>query len=252
VHVVAPADTVRALIAAEPDLQTLPHPLEGNLTAELQALLSRADSLAIGPGLGRSAGRLDFVLAAVRLVQRVVIDADALQALAVASKPLLALCRERQVLLTPHPGEFRTLFPAQAGAMELDPWGAAAAASADSGATVLLKGVPSVVARDGQTRYTIAAGNPGLGTGGSGDLLSGITGTLLAQGLESDVAGALGAQILGRAADLAARRTTARGLRPMDVVAALPDLWRAWETLRRVGPAPRPPVLFELERPQVW
>ena len=96
----------------------------------------------------------------------------------------------------------------------------------------------------------VAAGNPGLATGGSGDVLSGIVGTALAQGLAPEIAAAFGAQVLGRAADLAARRSSARTLRPMDVVAALPDLWREWEVLRLAPPAPRPPVLLELERPQ--
>jgi hypothetical protein len=65
-----------------------------------------------------------------------------------------------------------------------------------------------------------------------------------------NIAAALGAQILGRAADIAARRTSARTLRPMDVVAALPDLWREWEHLRLAPPLPRPPILLELARPQ--
>jgi hypothetical protein len=74
--------------------------------------------------------------------------------------------------------------------------------------------------------------------------------TALAQDLAPPVAAALGAQVLGRAADLAARRHTARGLRPMDVVAALPDLWREWELLQVERPAARAPILFELPRPQ--
>jgi hypothetical protein len=56
--------------------------------------------------------------------------------------------------------------------------------------------------------------------------------------------------VLGRAADLAARRTTARALRPMDVVTAFPDLWREWELLQLAPPILRPPVLLELVRPQ--
>jgi NAD(P)H-hydrate epimerase len=108
-----------------------------------------------------------------------------------------------------------------------------------------------VVARSDSAPLTIAAGNPGLATGGSGDVLSGLVGTALAQGAEPQIAAALGAQILGRAADLAARRVTARALRPTDVVAALPDLWREWEVLRVAPPIPRPPVLLELVRPQL-
>jgi NAD(P)H-hydrate epimerase len=142
------------------------------------------------------------------------------------------------------------LFPALAATRELDPWAAAATAAGETGAAILLKGVPSVVAANQRQLLTIVAGNPGLATGGSGDVLSGLVGSNLAGGLEPDIAAALGAQMLGRAADLAARRHTARGVRPMDVVQALPDLWREWEVLYAARPAPRPPVLFELTRPQ--
>jgi NAD(P)H-hydrate repair Nnr-like enzyme with NAD(P)H-hydrate dehydratase domain len=82
--------------------------------------------------------------------------------------------------------------------------------------------------------------------------LSGLVGTALAHGLEPEAAAALGAQTLGRAADLAARRHTARSLRPMDVVQALPELWREWEVLRTARPAPHPPVLFEQPKPQTF
>ena len=81
-------------------------------------------------------------------------------------------------------------------------------------------------------------------------MLSGIIGTALAQQLEPELAAALGAQALGRGADIAARRVSARSLRPMDVIAALPDLWREWDVLRRSPPPPHPPVLLELPRPQ--
>ena len=111
--------------------------------------------------------------------------------------------------------------------------------------------MPTVVARPGQGLLTVAAGTPGLATGGSGDLLSGLVAAGLARGLAPEIAAALGAQVLGRAADLAARRVSARSMRPMDVVAALPDLWREWEVLRVARPAAAPPVVFELPRPQV-
>jgi NAD(P)H-hydrate epimerase len=163
---------------------------------------------------------------------------------------LRGLAEGRKVVLTPHAGEFRTLFPELASQRELDPWGAATRAAERTGATVLLKGVPTVVAPSRSAALTVASGNPGLATGGSGDVLSGIIGTALGQHLEPAIAAALGAQALGRAADIAARRVSARALRPMDVIAALADLWREWDVLRRSPPAPRPPVLLELPRPQ--
>ena len=71
------------------------------------------------------------------------------------------------------------LFPQLAGTLDTDPWGAAEAAAEETGATVLLKGVPSVVASAGRATQSIAVGTPGLATGGSGDILAGICGTML-------------------------------------------------------------------------
>ena len=252
VHAVAPAATIDALVGAEPDLQTLPHDFELPLSAGLIELLNRANAVVIGPGLGRDGGRLAFVTAIIRQSHAVVLDADGLNAFTGELPSLRDLAALHQLILTPHPGEFRRLFPDLAGGLELNPWETASRAAELIGATLLAKGVPSVVAAPGHPPVTVASGNPGLATGGSGDVLSGITGSFLAQGQSPRAAVALAAQALGRAADLAARRTTARGLRPMDVVAALPDVWRGWESLRLVRPAPRPPILLELEMPQRW
>lgn len=248
VHAVAPPDTVAALVQAEPDLQTLAHPFDRAPSEALLDLVRRADAVVVGPGLGRANGRRELVAALVGAARAAVLDADALVAFQGAEDALGRLAEGRGLVLTPHPGEFRTLFPDLASARELDPWGAAAAAAERVGATVLLKGVPTVVARRGSPPITVAAGNPGLATGGSGDVLSGLVGASLAVETAPEIAAALGAQILGRAADLGARRVGTRGLRPMDVVAALPDLWHEWEIARRGG-APRPPILFELAPP---
>ncbi len=251
VHVVAPPETVAALTQAEPDLQTFAHPLGEPPGKPLLELIGRADAVVIGPGLGREAGRRALVTALIGAAKAVVLDADGLVAFQGGAEELRPLAEGRPFVLTPHPGEFRALFPALSPIRELDPWAAAVAAAEQSGATVLLKGVPTVIAAASGAPLTVAAGNPGLATGGSGDVLSGLVGCALAHRLAPAVAAALGAQALGRAADLAARRSSARTLRPMDVVAALPDLWREWELYRLAPPLPRPPVLLELEAPQV-
>ena len=250
VHAVAPPDTIAALVQAEPDVQTMVQSFDQPPSVELLELIGRADAVVIGPGLGRGPGRRQLVIALVEAARAAVLDADALVAFSGAVAELAPLAATRSMVLTPHPGEFRALFPALASVRELDPWAAGAAAAGEIGATILLKGVPSVIASPGKPLFTIVAGNPGLATGGSGDVLSGLVGSNLASGHDPTIAAALGAQILGRAADLAARRHTARSLRPMDVVHALPDLWREWEVLRATRPAPRPPILFELPRPQ--
>lgn len=252
VHAVAPGDTVTALIQAEPDLQTRSHELRLPISGELAALIEHADAIVIGPGLGRGTGSAEFVLAVLEQAKTAVVDADALSVLQGKTAALPALASTRGIVLTPHHGEFRTLFPDYAQVQESDPWKSAAEAARESGTTVLLKGVPTVVAREGSPSLTVAAGNPGLATGGSGDLLSGLIGTFLAGGVAPEIAAALGAQALGRAADLAARRTSARSVRPMDVIAALPDLWRTWEVQRVAPVLPRHPVLLELEVPQLY
>jgi NAD(P)H-hydrate epimerase len=250
VHVVAPEASVAAIRESEPDLQTLAHELGGALSAALVELLHRADVLVVGPGLGRGDGRAEFVLELLAGARRAVLDADALVALQGRVEDLAMLARGRTVVLTPHAGEFRTLFPELSAARETDPWSAASEGARRAGVALLLKGVPTVVGHEGRAPLTVAAGNPGLATGGSGDVLSGILGALLARDADGQRAAAVAAQSLGRAADLAARRVTARAMRPADVVAALPDLWREWAGRGRVGVAWDAPVLARLPAPR--
>src|SRR5439155_1576842 len=94
----------------------------------------------------------------------------------------------------------------------------------------------------------LGGGNPGLAPGGSGDLLAGFTGAFLGGGSAGPEAAALGAHALGRAAEHGARQWTARSLRPADVLAALPEIWRAWASPQ--PPAGGPPILAVLEPPE--
>jgi ADP-dependent NAD(P)H-hydrate dehydratase / NAD(P)H-hydrate epimerase len=109
----------------------------------------------------------------------------------------------------------------------------------DTGAAVLLKGVPTVVASPGAPTYVVAEGTPVLATGGAGDLLGGMAATLLAQSGDGALAGALAAFAHGRAA-AAVSASQVRGYTLDDVLHALPSVWA-------LGPEPpRPPVLAEL------
>ena len=249
VHAAAPPDTVAALRSAEPDVQTAPLDLDGVPSAELLALVSKADALVIGPGLGRAAGRHRLVESLVRSAPVALLDADAITAFQGRVPDLAELASATPLVVTPHPGEFRFLFPELASVRETDPWAAAQEASRILGCIVVLKGVPTVVAHASGASYTVAAGNPGLATGGSGDVLSGIVGAFLAQGLSPAVAGTLGAQALGRAADVAARRLTSRALRPTDVIAALGDVWRDWNLVLAPTGSVHPPLILEVPRP---
>jgi hydroxyethylthiazole kinase-like uncharacterized protein yjeF len=249
VHVVAPGPAVATVAAAEPDVQTSVQAFDGPLEPATVALLERADAVIVGPGLGRDAGRRAFVTEVFRHARQVVLDADGIVAFHGGVAELALGARGRSLILTPHLGEFRGLMPELAASASVDPWTAASDLSSATGATVLLKGVPTVVTGPGASPITVAAGNPGLATGGSGDTLSGLIGTFLASGLAPAAAGALGAHVMGRAAELAAARLSARSMRPMDVIAACTELWRVWSASGDCRVA-APPVLHELERPR--
>ena len=240
VKLVAGPETIQAARASLPDVLTLESALGPELEPAAAEALEWADALVVGPGLGRAPARAPFLQAVLaRRPLPTVVDADAL---ALFVGPV-----ERPVVLTPHLGEFRAQFGDElADAAANDRWGAAAKAAQKVKGTVLLKGVPTVIADLRGPIHVVASGNPGLATGGSGDLLAGFIGAFLARGSAGPEAAALGAHVLGRAAEHGARQWTARSLRPADVLAALPDIWRAWASAKPLGP----PVLAELELPE--
>jgi hydroxyethylthiazole kinase-like uncharacterized protein yjeF len=240
VKLVAGRETLEAARASLPDVLTVESALGSELEPPVVEAVEWANALVVGPGLGREPERAQF-LAGV-LAQRArptVLDADALM--------LYAGQADRPLVFTPHLGEFRVLAGDQlADAAANDRWAAAAKAAQKLRGCVLLKGVPTVVADVRGPELVVASGNPGLATGGSGDLLAGFVGAFLARGLTAPDAAALGAHALGRAAEIGARQWTARSLRPADVLAALPEVWRAWSAVRPFGP----PILSVLELPE--
>jgi len=144
-------------------------------TADLAGLAARYNSLVVGPGWGRSDGRMELLRALWATDLPLVVDADALTAWKAAGLP----GRKAPVVLTPHPGEFARL-RTEAGA----PVPAASALARERQVTVVLKGsVTWVLAPDGR-RSVWDGRNPALGTGGSGDCLAGVVGALLARGLD--------------------------------------------------------------------
>jgi len=240
VKLVAGAETIAAARTSLPDVLTVESALGPELEPSAAEALEWADALVVGPGLGRDPDRGPFLKAALALRPvPTVLDADALT--------LFQGAAERPMVFTPHLGEFRAQFGDQlADATANDRWAAVSKAAHTVKATVLLKGVPTVIADLRGPIHVVASGNPGLATGGSGDLLAGFIGAFLARGSAGPEAAALGAHVLGRAAEHGARQWTARSLRPADVLAALPDIWRAWATARPSGP----PLLTELELPE--
>lgn len=199
-----------------------------------------ADAVLIGPGLGTTSdarGVVERVLRASRLPATV--DADGLNLFAGRPDELADLLAGRPAIVTPHPGEFGRLVGAPIEAVLRDRFEIATPLAAKLGATVLLKGVPTILTAADGTRHVSAAGSPVLATGGSGDLLAGMVVTLLAQTKDPMASASCAAWVHGTAAEVAGGGRV-RGVGLEDVLAALCTVWNA--------PLPRAryPVLAEL------
>jgi ADP-dependent NAD(P)H-hydrate dehydratase / NAD(P)H-hydrate epimerase len=160
----------------------------------------RVQAWAVGPGMGTDDDARDVLAEVLATDLPVLVDADGLTML--ARDPDLVRRRGAPTLLTPHEREFAR-FGDDVGA---DRVGAARRLAADLGAAVLLKGEATVVAAPDGTAYVNGTGTPWLATAGTGDVLSGIAGALLAAGLEAAEAGAVGAHLHGRVGRLTAER----------------------------------------------
>ena len=192
--------------------------LDKSAIPEILERLPRMDAVLIGPGLGLGTGP-EAVLTAVltHAACPVVIDADGITLLVRHMDILRG--RMAPTILTPHDGEFARLF----GPVGEDRMASARAAARDSRGIVLLKGHRTCIT-DGSQDYRNTTGNPGMATGGSGDVLAGILASLLGQGLEPLEAAACAAWLHGKAGDLCAEDLGEYGMLPTDLLGYLPRL----------------------------
>ena len=167
-------------------------------------LALRQDVIACGPGLGRSEGAASFVRALVeRSPVPLVLDADAI--LAFADDPGLLMGRdERHIVITPHPGEMARLVGKTIEEVQADRIGIASEFAATHQVYVVLKGHRTIIATPAGAVAVNPTGNPGMATGGSGDVLTGMIAAWLAQLLDADAACRLAVFLHGAAGDLAA------------------------------------------------
>jgi NAD(P)H-hydrate epimerase len=232
---VAPGN-VSAILSAAPSALISEWPKK---KTEISAEISGwADGVVIGPGLGRSDDSRELVekiLKDSRLP--VLLDADALNVFAGDSKSLAALLAGRPALITPHVAEFARLAGAKVEEVIANRFDIGRELARTLGATVLLKGSPTVIFAPSGERFVVARGTAALGTGGSGDLLAGIAGTLLAQTADSLTAACCAGWVHGRAAELC---EYVRGTSLEDVLYALPRAWNETE------PESAPPVLARI------
>ena len=207
VSVATRASHVSALLSSRPE--AMAHAVEDS--ADFAPLLQRATVIAVGPGMGQAEWGRALYSAALAVNKPLVIDADALNLL--AQHPQLL----RDAVLTPHPGEAARLLDVSVDAIQRDRFAAAQAIAERYAATVVLKGAGSVVTAPGEVPAIIDAGNPGMASGGMGDVLTGAIAALRAQGLIAFDAARCGALLHAAAGDAAARDGGERGLLASDL-----------------------------------
>jgi NAD(P)H-hydrate epimerase len=229
VQVATPAEVQPIVASFEPSYMTWPLPNDDDGLIDfdrarplIEKMLATATVVACGPGLGQSDGlrRLIHFLI-TKAGKPLLIDADGLNNL-VGQVELLASA-SHPVVLTPHPGEFARLSGLSINEIQADRVEQAAKFAASCRqTTVLLKGTGTVVT-DGEKYYVNDSGNPGMATGGTGDVLTGVIAALLAQKLPAFEAASLGAFVHGLAGDIARDQHGEVGMIAGDLVDALPD-----------------------------
>ena len=230
VYLACPRSVWSAVAAIEPSYLTLPLPEDshGRLAVpsipEIMAACQNADAVAIGPGLGQSEDLREVVAQIVRGVEvPCVVDADALNQL-VDRLEILASAKSIRVL-TPHPGEFARLSGLTTREVQANRETLAVEFAQRHRVILVLKGAGTIVTA-GHRLFINRTGNPGMATGGTGDVLTGLLTALLAQGANPFDAACLGCHLHGLAGDIAAEELSPLGLIASDLPKYLPRAWK--------------------------
>jgi NAD(P)H-hydrate epimerase len=231
VRVATPEEVLPIVAAGNPCYMTaaLPQDDQGQLAdraeAELLYLAQTNDVVAAGPGLGRGPALTALVLALLdKTSTPLVLDADALNAIQHQVSHLAG--RTAPVILTPHPGEFARLLSLDVPAVLARRQELATRFAHDAGVVLVLKGHGTLVT-DGRQLYENTTGNPGMATGGTGDVLTGLIAALLGQGLKPFAAAQLGVYLHGLAGDLARDAIGEVALIASDLLLYLPAAFRS-------------------------
>jgi len=235
VTVATPAPALGLLVAAvRPEAMAEGLPLtEGGALGKdaidrALALAESRDAVVIGPGLGQGAEVRAFVRELLSRCERpMIVDADGLNAASSAKGGSSPLRRRASTLVTPHPGEMARLIGSTTAEVQRRRVETARAFAVETGAVTVLKGQRTIVTdADGRAAVN-ATGNPGMATGGTGDVLAGILGALIARGVPAWDTAVAGVFLHGRAGDLAAARLGQEAMLAGDLIDAIPDAIRS-------------------------
>lgn len=200
----------------------------GNAFFSIREHLEKANAVLFGCGVGKGAD-INFLLRDILLntTANIIIDADGINAL--AQNIDIIKQSKGQIVLTPHPGEMARLCKTTVEKINSDRIGYALGFALEYGVTVVLKGANSVVAFENGDVYINITGNPGMATGGSGDMLAGMLVSLLAQGIDVQKSVLIAVYLHGKAGDEAAARLGETSMLPTDMIKELPTLFKQYE-----------------------
>ncbi len=222
-----PASLVAHLPPQELVCRALPETSSGTIghdaMAAIEAELKNADAVVLGPGISQNEDTVRLVQELVKQIDKpCIIDADGLNA--IANNPACWPCDAGHFVVTPHPKERSRLLGSSTAENQSNRIAAAQKAAAKFGCVVVLKGARTIVASKDQEVFINPTGNAGMATAGTGDVLSGLIGGLLAQGVEPLSAAVAGTYIHGAAGDLAAEELGEDGTIAGDLITFVPPV----------------------------
>jgi NAD(P)H-hydrate epimerase len=199
--------------------------LSKNAFSEIVRFTEKADAVALGPGLSANPETQALIRRLIAAVKKpLVIDADGLNAL--SGKLRLFRTRTQPAVITPHPGEMARLLRISTGEVQKRRKALASEVAREYGITVVLKGYQTVVADSSGNVYVNDTGNPGMASGGTGDVLTGIIVSFLGQGIPAFESAKLAVYIHGLAGDLAAKEKGEISLIAVDILNYLPAVFK--------------------------
>jgi NAD(P)H-hydrate epimerase len=225
VSIAGPLATMTPEVMVHAGRETEDGTLDPAVWADWRERVDTFDAILVGPGLGRHQPLLGLLRNLIRECNApLVLDADALTLL--AGQPDYLSKARKPCVITPHPGEMAALLHRDVEQVQAHRAAAAAQAADSTRGVVVLKGAGTIVAQFGRPVHINLTGNPGLATGGTGDVLAGMITALLGQGLSAFDAARAGVFLHGRAGDLAAWRKSQTSLLASDLIEELPFAFR--------------------------